>query len=278
MFPAAQHSEWLRHVREGSIMAEAIELNQVTHAYVNDRGATLSVKDIRLSVHLGEFVSLVGPSGCGKTTVLSMISGLLAPTEGSLSVFGERVSGPHPKIGYMLQQDYLFPWKTIRANAMVGLDIRGLRSKENEEYTLHLLTEMGLADAMDRYPHQLSGGMRQRAALVRTLAVRPKILLLDEPFSALDYVTKLKLEDLVAETIRSYSMTAILVTHDINEAAAMSDRVFIMAKNPGRIRREITIPDPIRSASPFRAREFAGFVQLFQDIWGEIERIGEGET
>ncbi|WP_199614410.1 ABC transporter ATP-binding protein [Paenibacillus alkalitolerans] len=259
-------------------MAEAIGFNRVTHAYVNDRGAALSVKHIDFAVHPGEFVSLVGPSGCGKTTILSLISGLLAPSEGDVTVFGERVKGPHPKIGYMLQQDYLFPWKTIRANAATGLDIRGSRTKDNERYSLELLEKMGLADAANRYPHQLSGGMRQRAALVRTLSVRPNILLLDEPFSSLDYVTKLKLEDLVSETIRSYGMTAVLVTHDISEAVAMSDRVFVMDRDPGRIRREIGIPERIRGELPFKARELPGFQQLFHDIWNEIERTEEGEA
>ncbi|WP_274362300.1 ABC transporter ATP-binding protein [Paenibacillus thermotolerans] len=258
-------------------MTYAIEMKRVTHAYVSDKGAELSVKDIRLAVRPGEFVSLVGPSGCGKTTILSMISGLIMPSEGEVNVLGTPIEKPHPKVGYMLQQDYLFPWKTIRENAAIGLDIRGVRSKENEEYIMVLLREMGLEASAGRYPHQLSGGMRQRAALVRTLAVRPDILLLDEPFSALDYVTKLKLEDLVSETIRSFGMTAVLVTHDISEAIAMSDRVFIMAKNPGTIRREIDIPEHIREAIPFQAREKPGFQNIFHDIWKEFEG-GEGDA
>ena len=159
----------------------------------------------------------------------------------------------------MLQQDYLFPWRTIEDNACMGLEIAGTLTKEKKQGVLHLLEEMGLLGFKDYYPAQLSGGMRQRVALVRTLATEPELLLLDEPFSALDYQTKLQLEDLVVETLRAKKKTAILVTHDISEAIAMSDRIIVLDPNPGRIRKEFIIPQEIRSAVPFEARELPEF-------------------
>lgn len=251
----------------------AVQLQGVTHVYVTQQGATLAVENIDFTLAPGEFVSLVGPSGCGKTTILSMIAGLIRPTLGAVEVNGETVESPSTKVGYMLQQDYLFPWRTIFENAVVGLELTGQMSGEHKAYTLHLLEEMGLADTKDRYPSQLSGGMRQRVALVRTLATEPDILLLDEPFSALDYQTKLQLEDLVAETLRRHCKTALLVTHDISEAIAMSDRVIILDRNPGRIRKKVVIPEAIRAELPFRARETEGFHELFRDIWAEFEAM-----
>ncbi|MBO8163206.1 MAG: ABC transporter ATP-binding protein [Brevibacillus sp.] len=250
-----------------------IELRNVTHLYVTPTQAFTAVKGIDLRVEEGEFVCLVGPSGCGKTTLLSLIAGLEKPTAGHVLIDGEQVTGPTQKVGYMLQQDYLFNWRTIEDNVFLGLEIQGIRSKENRQYALHLLEEMGLADYRKAYPPQLSGGMRQRVALVRTLACQPEILLLDEPFSALDYQTKLKLEDLIVETLRRYNnKTAILVTHDLSEAVAMGDRLYILKRNPGQIRTEVKIPDQIRTSLPFQARKQEGFHALFEKVWMEMER------
>ncbi|MDT9724203.1 ABC transporter ATP-binding protein [Xylanibacillus composti] len=250
----------------------------VTYVYVTDREATLAVENIDLSVRPGEFVSLVGPSGCGKTTLLSLIAGLMRPTRGEVQVGGKTITDPSPRVGYMLQQDYLFPWKTILDNALTGLRLMGRLNPETRQYTKHLLHEMGLGHSEDWYPQQLSGGMRQRAALVRTLAAKPELLLLDEPFSALDYQTKLQLEDLVSETLKTHCKTAILVTHDISEAIAMSDRIIVLDRNPGRIRKEIAVPDPIRQAIPFQAREAPGFHELFNQIWNELLEISGEEA
>lgn len=254
-------------------MGSSVRLKQVTHVYVTKQGATLALEGIDFSLKDGEFASIVGPSGCGKTTLLSIMAGLFPPADGQVEVNGARLEGPSPHIGYMLQQDYLFPWRTIWDNALLGLELRRQVSPESKEYTLHLLEEMGLADTVKRYPSHLSGGMRQRVALVRTLAVKPDILLLDEPFSALDYQTKLQLEDLVAVTLKKHGKTAVLVTHDISEAIAMSDRVIILDRNPGRIRKELAIPAGIREASPFLARETEGFHPLFNTVWQEFEAI-----
>ncbi|KAF9129823.1 hypothetical protein BGX30_013736 [Mortierella sp. GBA39] len=237
-------------------MEPVVELKNLTHVYVNDREASLAVEGLNLTVHPGEFISLVGPSGCGKTTILSMIAGLLHPTNGEVLVYGRKVEGPSPDVGYMLQQDYLFPWRTILQNAAIGLE---------------LLDEMGLEGTGSLYPQQLSGGMRQRVALVRTLSTDPGLLLLDEPFSALDYQTKLQLEDLIAGTLREKNKTAILVTHDLSEAVAVSDRVVLLGKNPGRIRRTFEVPGHIRETQPFYARKEEGFNELFHEIWREME-------
>lgn len=248
-----------------------IELCQVTHLYLTQTHAFTAVKGIDLRVEEGEFVCLVGPSGCGKTTLLSIIAGLERPTAGKVLLDGENVTGPSPKVGYMLQQDYLFNWRTIEDNVLIGLEIQGNRNQETEAYAFYLLEEMGLTAFRKSYPYQLSGGMRQRVALVRTLACKPDILLLDEPFSALDYQTKLQLEDLVVETLRNQKKTAILVTHDLSEAVAMSDRLFILSNNPGRIHKEVAVPEPIRQALPFQARNLEGFSDLFQTVWKEWE-------
>lgn len=261
----------------GRNMDTAVSIAEVTQIYVTQQRATLALQNVSLTVRRGEFVSLIGPSGCGKTTVLSIVAGLIAPTAGVVTVAGEAVSGPSSKIGYMLQQDYLFPWRTIFHNAAIGLELQGNLTAEKREYVLHLLDEMGLARYKDYYPAQLSGGMRQRVALVRTLATEPEIMLLDEPFSALDYQTKLQLEDLVAGTLRAKNKTAVLVTHDISEAIAMSDRIIVLEPNPGRIRREFVIPEEIRLVLPFSARELPGFNGLFKSVWQEFEAPETGE-
>ncbi|TDF99545.1 ABC transporter ATP-binding protein [Paenibacillus piri] len=258
----------------------ALQLEGVSHVYVNSSGAYLALEHIGFSVNRGEFVSLIGPSGCGKTTLLSLISGLLVPTSGTVRVLGETIGQPTPRVGYMLQQDYLFPWRTIYENASIGLELMGRLDSAGKELVLELLSDMGLSQFADRYPHQLSGGMRQRVALVRTLATEPDILLLDEPFSALDYQTKLQLEDLVAVTLLSRRKTAVLVTHDITEAIAMSDRIVVLQPNPGRILASVDIPPQIRQALPLKAREAAGFHDLFHRLWGYFEQMDNegGET
>lgn len=257
-------------------MQTVVELEQLSHVYVSGRGASLALEHISLQVKQGEFVSLIGPSGCGKTTLLSLISGLLTPTAGTVRISGEMIKRPTPKVGYMLQQDYLFPWRTIYENASIGLELMGKRDTAARAFVMELLDDMGLADYADSYPQQLSGGMRQRVALVRTLATEPDILLLDEPFSALDYQTKLQLEDLVSVTLRSRNKTAILVTHDIAEAIAMSDRIVVLQPRPGRIRATIDVPDRIREAIPLKAREEAGFHDLFHRLWGLFEDMDGG--
>ncbi len=254
-----------------------VELKDLDLAYVTDREAVLALEGLNLTVSPGEFISLVGPSGCGKTTLLSVIAGLLPPSRGEILVHGKVVRGPSPEVGYMLQQDYLFPWRSILDNAQLGLELTGRLNEESKSAVLELLDGMGLQNTANQYPHQLSGGMRQRVALVRTLATNPDLLLLDEPFSALDYQTKLQLEDLVVDTLRQRGKTGILVTHDLSEAIAVSDRVIVLAAKPGRIRSTYVIPDHIAKTQPFYAREEDGFNDLFHEIWRDLETLeGKG--
>ncbi|AHV97744.1 ABC transporter ATP-binding protein [Paenibacillus sabinae] len=258
-------------------MPPVVELKSVTHAYLGDREASLAVEDLNLEIEDGEFVSLVGPSGCGKTTLLSIIAGLMPPSRGEVLVNGRPVSGPSPEVGYMLQQDYLFPWRSILDNAALGLELTGRLDDAGRKKTLDLLADMGLKGKEHYFPGQLSGGMRQRVALVRTLATDPGLLLLDEPFSALDYQIKLQLEDLVAETLRKRGKTAVLVTHDLSEAIAVSTRVILLERNPGRIRRVFDIPDGIANTPPLYARDQPGFAELFHELWKEMELTGKAQ-
>lgn len=252
-------------------MTAAIQFENVTKKYLFMAGETTAIEDFSCSIQPGEFIGIVGPSGCGKSTILSMLAGLFPPTHGSILILGEQVTGPSPVIGYMLQQDYLLPWRTILQNVGIGLEIRGQDDSERLQYAAHLLTEMGLAGTEHKYPHQLSGGMRQRAALVRTLAVDPKILLLDEPFSALDYQIKLQLEELISETLNRHKMTTVLVTHDLSEAVAMCDRVLVLSSRPGRLKTVIDVPTEIRELSPLAAREHPEFHRLFRRLWEDLQ-------
>jgi NitT/TauT family transport system ATP-binding protein len=252
-----------------------VRIKNVDKTFFSQEAATTALKDISLSVANGEFVSLIGPSGCGKTTLLSLIAGLIQPTNGEIHIEGQQIFRPSPKTGYMLQQDYLFPWLTIEQNITIGLKTMKKLNEETRSYALALLEKMGLLDKKDDYPSQLSGGMRQRVALVRMLATEPKLLLLDEPFSALDYQTKLKLEDLVSFTLKDQGKTAILVTHDIGEAIAMSDRIVLLSARPGKVHNVFEVPENLRLLAPFQARNHQSFNKLFQQIWKELESFEE---
>jgi NitT/TauT family transport system ATP-binding protein len=250
-----------------------LAIKDVHHTYFTKASATTALSEITLHVEEGEFVSFLGPSGCGKTTLLSIIAGLIKPTEGTILLENKPTSGLKNQIGYMLQQDYLFPWKTIEENILLGLKLSQQLNDKSKLAAIDLLKQMGLSGIEKQLPKQLSGGMRQRAALVRTLATEPKLLMLDEPFSALDYQTKLKLEDLVSNTLDAFGKTAILVTHDIGEAIAMSDRVILFSPSPGRVHKVFEMPDELRILSPFNARNHESFSSIFQTIWKELESL-----
>ena len=250
-----------------------LSIDQIEHVYFTIEQATKVLEDVSISVEEGEFISLLGPSGCGKTTLLSIIAGLLTPTGGQVKLEDKSPKQAKEDIGYMLQQDYLFPWKTIEENILLGLKVTDTLTEENKIHTIQLLSKMGLENVEKLYPSQLSGGMRQRVALVRTLATNPKLLLLDEPFSALDFQTKLKLEDLVHTTLKTINKTAILVTHDIGEAIAMSDRIFLLKANPGSVAKTFIVPEEIRKIKPFEARQHPQYAELFQKIWKELEHL-----
>ncbi|MBO8141675.1 MAG: ABC transporter ATP-binding protein [Firmicutes bacterium] len=247
-----------------------VELRRVTVTYHTQSGEARAVQDLSLDVEEGEFVSLVGPSGCGKTTLLSLIAGLVRPDEGEVVVGGVPVRGPNRLVGYMMQHDHLLGWRTVLDNCLLGLEVQGRRTPANVERVRGLLAAYGLAEFVDRFPAHLSGGMRQRAALVRTLALDPQVLLLDEPFSALDYQTRLQLEQEVSQILREQRRTAILVTHDIAEAVSMADRVVVLTRRPARIKREYAIElSPRRS--PVEVRELPGFSRYFRDIWRDLD-------
>ncbi|KGR83972.1 ABC transporter ATP-binding protein [Lysinibacillus odysseyi] len=258
---------------------EFLTVSNVHHTYFSKDTATEALQDIHLSINKGEFISFIGPSGCGKTTLLSIIAGLFPPTIGTVSIEGQSIFGnEHVSIGYMLQQDYLFPWKTIEENITLGLNILNKDKERGEEVTSRLLNAVGLPNIEKKYPKELSGGMRQRVALARTLAVDPTILLLDEPFSALDYQSKLKLEDLVSETLKKFGKTAILVTHDLGEAIAMSDRIFLFSPRPGKLHKTFEVPEEMRTLTPFEARAHPHYSTLFQMIWKELESLEHTKT
>ncbi len=246
-----------------------VSVENITIKYQSPDGETEAVKDVSFSVEKGDFVSLVGPSGCGKTTILSAIAGLITPSEGKITINGK--SDDHSSVGYMLQRDHLFEWRTILENALLGLEIRKCKTRENVEYVEHLLTTYGLGDFMKKHPSQLSGGMRQRAALIRTMATRPDILLLDEPFSALDYQTRLAVSDDIYTIIKNEGKTAIMVTHDISESVSMSDRVVVLSARPATVKNIHTIELSNGDSGPLVRREAPEFRLYFNQIWKELD-------
>ena len=213
-------------------MEEILKVEQISQTYQADNGELTALEDISFSVGKGEFVSIVGPSGCGKSTLLSIVAGMIRPTYGRVLLQGEPVEGISPHIGYMLQRDNLLEWRNIYQNVVLGLEIRKKLAGENVEYANSLLKAYGLWEFRDKYPSQLSGGMRQRAALIRTLAVKPDIFLLDEAFSALDYQTRLAVTDDVRRILKLEQKTTLMVTHDISESISMSDRIIVLSRRP----------------------------------------------
>ena len=224
-----------------------IEFRHVTRRF----GELVAVQDVTLSVADGEVVSLIGPSGCGKSTLLHMGAGLALPSAGEVMVDGERVTGPNTHVAFMLQKDLLLPWRTIRENVELGLEIKNIVRGEKARTLLRRFHLEGFENA---YPHQLSGGMRQRAALARTLAVQPSVLLMDEPFSALDAQTKMVLQQDLAQSLAEEGKTALFITHDLAEAVALSDRILVMSARPGSIIEEIPVDLPGRGNPLARRR------------------------
>ena len=219
-----------------------LEYRNVSMRFAQGEGQELTaVQGVSLSVRDCEVVSLIGPSGCGKSTLLNIGSGLTAPSEGEAFVDGERVEGPNAHVAFMLQKDLLLPWRTVAENVMLGVEIQGVPGAERKRRAQALLENLSLAEFSRHYPHQLSGGMRQRVALARTLAVDPTVLLLDEPFSAVDAQTRMVLQRELAQTLKRAGKTALLITHDLLEAVTLSDRVLVMSRRPGRIIDEIAI-------------------------------------
>ncbi|MEL1133734.1 ABC transporter ATP-binding protein [Desulfitobacterium sp. THU1] len=252
-------------------MSKVVELHNLGMKYQSLNGEISALENINFDVEEGEFVSIVGPSGCGKSTLLSIISGLISPTEGKVLVDGEVVKGTSPKMGYMLQKDHLFEWRTILQNIQLGLEIQKSLTLEAKARTEHLLKTYGLYDFRNKYPSQLSGGMRQRAALIRTLVTKPQILLLDEAFSALDYQTRLAVNEDIYTILKKENKTALIVTHDIAEAISMADRVVVLTKRPGTIKKVYPIDLKCEKRSPLKSRDMPAFQTYFQAIWKELD-------
>lgn len=251
-------------------MEKILEVKNVSKTYQNKEGEVLALENVNFKVRKGEFVSIIGPSGCGKSTLLSIIAGLESKTTGEIYIEGEKVENISQKIGYMLQRDCLLEWRNILNNTMFGLEIKGMKNKENKEYVENLLKKYNLYDFKDKYPSELSGGMRQRVALIRTLAVKPKILLLDEAFSALDYQTRIMVTNDIYDILRKENITALIVTHDISEAISMSDRVLVLSKRPGTIKDMHKIEFEIENRTPINCRENPKFSQYFNTLWKEL--------
>lgn len=249
-------------------MDNYLSFDNVSFNYFTKNGEFNAIKNLNFNIQKGEFVALVGPSGCGKTTILSLVAGLLQPTDGEILLDGQKILTSN--IGYMFQRDHLFEWRNIYKNILLGLEIQGKKDlHSNEKYIDELLTKYGLIDFKSKYPSELSGGMRQRVALIRTLAVKPKLLLLDEPFSALDYQTRLDVCDDVKNIITQEKQTVILVTHDISEAISLADKVIVLTKRPATVK-TIQVLDFDRTLTPFKRREAKNFSKYFNTIWEEL--------
>lgn len=244
-------------------MHKVLKLKNVGKKYQAKNGEVEALSDVNFSVEEGEFVSIIGPSGCGKSTLLSIIAGLEPKTSGEIMIDGNT--------GYMLQKDSLLEWRSILDNVTFGLEISHKKTKENIEYAVALLKKYGLYDFKDKYPTQLSGGMRQRAALIRTLAIKPKILLLDEAFSALDYQTRIMVTNDIFQILKNENITAVIVTHDISEAISISDRIVVLTARPATVKTIHKIDFEMENRDPINCRESPKFSKYFDTIWKELD-------
>ncbi|MDO4941659.1 MAG: ABC transporter ATP-binding protein [Lachnospiraceae bacterium] len=250
-------------------METALSLKDISYTYQTLQGETKSLEHLSFTVAPGEFAAIVGPSGCGKTTLLNIIAGLLQDYEGTVNV-------PKP-IGYMFQKDQLLEWRSIYKNVILGLEIKQQMNQENISKVNRMLKRYGLDEFKNSYPRQLSGGMRQRAALVRTLALSPKLLLLDEPFSALDAQTRIRVSNDIGSIIKEERMTTVMVTHDLAEAISMADKVIVLSHRPGHVIRQIHVSFQNTGLTPEARRNQPEFKDYFQEIWREIHEDSTGQ-
>ena len=251
-------------------MKNILEVKNIGKKYQNKEDEIQALKNVNFRIKEGEFVSIIGPSGCGKSTLLSIIAGLEEKTTGKIYLEGKEINGVSAEIGYMLQKDCLLEWRNILSNTMFGLEVKGIKTKENQKYVESLLKKYNLYDFKNKYPSELSGGMRQRVALIRTLAIRPKILLLDEAFSALDYQTRIMVTNDIYAILKREKITALIVTHDISEAISMSDRILVLSNRPGTIKDIHKIDFETKNRTPLNTRENPKFSQYFNVLWKEL--------
>ena len=251
-------------------MSAFLSVDNIHMIYQTPTEETVAVDNVSFDVDKGEFVSLVGPSGCGKSTLLGCIAGLQRAQKGSITLDGKDISGCGQSIGYMLQSDNLLPWRSVWRNVIIGLEIQKKLNEENTEYVSNLLKKYDLWQFKDSFPNRLSGGMRQRVALIRTLALKPQLLLLDEAFSALDYQTRVNVSCDVWEILRRENKTMVMVTHDIPEAVAMSDKVIVLSKRPAVVAKTVGIDFGVNRPNPIEVRGHPLFQQYFNTIWKEL--------
>ncbi|GFZ31660.1 spermidine/putrescine ABC transporter ATP-binding protein [Clostridium zeae] len=247
-----------------------LEIKDIYMNFHTPESVIEALNNINITIEKGDFVSVIGPSGCGKSTLLNIISGLLKPSSGEILFNGTNSRSNQDIVGYMFQKDNLFEWLTLWDNVTLGLKIKKLINKENIEKVDLLLSQYGLSKFKKSYPSQLSGGMRQRAALIRTLALEPEILLLDEPFSALDYQTRLKVCDEIFQIIKKENKTAIMVTHDISEAISTSSKIVVLSKRPSVVKRELFL-DFNENLTPLQRRDEKQFREYFNITWKELD-------
>lgn len=248
----------------------ALTLKNISYSYHSLREETPALKNISFSVAEGEFVAIVGPSGCGKSTLLSIIAGLLPPESGSIITNSANPALSKTTIGYMLQKDHLLPYRNILQNVLLGPEIQKKVSNETLNYAGELLREYGLWDVKDKYPDELSGGMRQRVALIRTMVLNPSLLLLDEPFSALDYQTRLYVSADICSRIRKAGKTALLITHDLSEAISLADRIIVLTNRPATVKKQLKIELSNERDDPIATRTAKEFNEYFEILWKEL--------
>lgn len=253
-------------------MKPLLEVRDVSLSYHTLQGETTALSHISFTLMPGEFLAIVGPSGCGKSTLLHLICGLLEAEQGTILMDGAPILQQTSRIGYMLQKDHLLEWRSIYKNVLLGLEIRGEVTPEKKALVEKMLETYGLDKFKNARPSQLSGGMRQRAALIRTLALKPDLLLLDEPFSALDYQTRLNVSDDIGRILKKEHKPAILVTHDISEAISMADRVIILSDRPAQIKKIVPIDLSIKERTPLSSRNAPEFKSYFNLIWKELNQ------
>lgn len=251
-------------------MEPILEMQHITYSYHTTEGETKALEDVSFSVSEGEFIAIVGPSGCGKSTLLSIICGILKPEKGLIKMNGKNLKQSTTNIGYMLQHDHLFEWRTVYHNVLLGLEVRHMLSAKTRKKALELLEQYGLQQFKNSRPSQLSGGMRQRVALIRTLILEPELLLLDEPFSALDYQTRLTVGNDIGQILKHEHKTAILVTHDLSEAVSLADRVLILTPRPATISKIVDISFELENDTPMHRRNAPEFKNYFNLIWEEL--------
>ncbi len=249
-----------------------LELKNISMNYQTEQNVVAAIRQINLIVEEGEFVAIIGPSGCGKSTLLSIISGILPASSGEVYIDGQLSNGITPQVGYMLQKDNLLEWRNIYKNVLLGLEIQNKKTEENVAYAEELIKTYGLEEFKNSFPSQLSGGMRQRVALIRTLVTKPKILLLDEAFSALDYQTRLSVTDDVYNIIKKEKKTTIMVTHDIPEGISMADRIVVLSQRPADVEEIHDIYfEALPERTPLLCRKDPKFSHYFDILWKELE-------